>query len=106
MSLVQEKIGRTPGNHFSHHADAFKLGLQTALKLKEPGPADEMMEAVMLQCVSLRCPGHNEHIPYTSAASACGRCPWCKKFLMQCVGCGHIRTDKNGWCKSCRKIFL
>lgn len=107
MSFVQEKIGGTSGNHFSHRADAFKLGLRSALDLKERGPPVEMIEAVMLQCVSQGCAGHDAHIPYSLVSGAwLGLCPRCKRFRVQCVGCGHVRMDKNAWCQSCRKIFL
>jgi len=106
MSLVQEKIGETFGNRFAHRADAFKLGLRAALDLKERDPAVDMMDAVMLRCRSLDCPGHDERIPYTLAMSSRGLCPRCKKFHMQCAGCAHVRMDTNPWCKSCRKLFL
>ena len=106
MSLVQEMIEGTAGNNVAHRADAFKLALQAALDPKQYDLTSEMMGAVMLQCMSLDCPGYDDHIPYSLAVSSRGFCPRCKRFRMQCVGCGYIRREKNPWCESCRKIFL
>ena len=106
MSLVQEKIGGTFGNNVAYRAEAFKLGLRTALNLEERGPAAEMIGAVMLRCRSLDCRGHDEFIPYSLIGSSRELCIRCKSYRMQCSGCGHVRKDKNAWCKSCRKKFL
>lgn len=93
VARVQEKITNTPGNRSAHHAGAFKLGLRTALDLKEHNPQVSVLNGVMLRCGGPSCLGNREHMSYSFAGPHV-YCPRCHNWYMRCVGCGaHERTS-------------
>ena len=72
-SRIQEQVEGISGNHLSHRAEAFKLGLRTVLDLKQQTDTVTVTtESVTLRCRSRRCSGHKEHMLYSFPAYAHG----------------------------------
>lgn len=102
---VQEEITGNPGNRLAHHAGAFKLGLRTALDLKEGNPQAGVTDGVMLRCRDPGCSGYKERMSYSFAGPEL-LCPRCQKFYMQCIGCGEWRKGLFHSCCSCGNKFI
>ena len=100
IGLVKENIRHFADGSSAHCADALKLGLKKAFKLKKPS-------GVQLRCPnsSYNCAWANTPVSYSSVGSNT-YCPNCGNYYMRCVGCGHDRTSNYTSCQGCRKRFI
>ena len=105
IGLVKENIRHFADGSSAHCADALKLGLKKAFKLKKPSVA-----GVRLRCNYSSCAWYSNHVSYSSVGSGvyCQNCQnyrYGNRYLL-CVGCGYNRTGNYASCQSCGKRFI
>ena len=103
IGLVKENIRHFADGSSAHCADALKLGLKKAFKLKKPS-------GVRLRCTYSSCTWYSNHVSYSSVGSN-AYCQNCRNYgygsrYLQCVGCGYNRTSNYTSCQSCGKAFI
>jgi len=100
ISRVQEKIAVATGGNSIHGADALKLGLQTALRLKKQRPNTGATDGAAPPRSGPICPKCSMWVRRSVLTSAVW-CQRCEQTYKLCTKCGSLRDLGRPSCNSC-----